>query len=136
MVGNLIHFDDPKFWDIINERHSINGGAYKIIAVRKGQPVPINRFLGTDTQGVLYIGKATSYLVRVLTLKKSISPKYKGSNHICGKRYKSNPNIALQFPYDILYIELLFSAEPTKFEKILLADYVRIFGEVPPLNAI
>lgn len=136
MLDNLIHFDDPKFWNTINEKHSIKGGAYKIIAVRSGQRIPINRFLGTDNEGVLYIGKTTSYLDRVLDLKKSISPNYKGTKHICGRRYKSNPNIALKFPYKILYIDLLFSDEPEKYEKVLLTDYIKIYGEVPPLNAI
>lgn len=28
MLDNIIYFDDPKFWDIINEKYSTKGGAY------------------------------------------------------------------------------------------------------------
>ena len=136
MPDNLIYFDNPSFWEIINERCDKKGGAYKIVAVRNGQRIPINRFLDTDNDGVLYIGKATNYLDRVINLKKSISPNYKGTSHICGRRYKKYPNIALKFPYELLYIDLILSEEPEKLEKELIADYVQKYGEVPPLNAI
>ncbi len=136
MVDKLLYFEDPDFWTIIKETHFDKGGLYKIVAVRDGVRVPINRFLGTDEEGVLYIGKATSYLDRVINLKKSISPNYKGTSHICGRRYKSNPNIALKFPYDLLHIELIFSEDPEKLEKLFLNAYFKKYGEVPPLNAV
>jgi hypothetical protein len=132
----LIHLADSGFWNTINDQHQITGGIYKIIAIQNGQRIPVNRFLGTDNSGILYIGKATSFVDRVINLKKSISPDHKGSSHICGRRYKSNPNIAKKFPYDILYIELIPGDNPQELERNLLAEYVTTFGEVPPLNAI
>ena len=136
MTQDLLLFSDPDFWKLINEQHSVKGGVYKIIAVRDGQRIPINRFLGTDNKGVLYIGKATSFIDRVIDLKKSISPDYNGTAHICGRRYKSNPNIAKFFPYDILHIELIQADNPEELEKKLLREYASVYGEVPPLNAI
>lgn len=135
-MDNLLHFADPDFWNNINERHQTKGGVYKIIAVRNGQRQPVGRFLGTDTNGVLYIGKATSFIDRVIDLKKSISPDYNSSAHICGKRYKSNPNIAIKFPYDILFVDLIPSDTPEELERRLITEYAMTFGEVPPLNAI
>jgi hypothetical protein len=135
-MQKLLHFEDDKFWELINQKYSTKGGVYKIIAVRDKKRIPINRFLGTDNNGILYIGKATSFLNRVINLKKSISPKLNGSAHICGRRYKSIPNIEKQFPYDILYVDLIQTDEPEVLERKLLNDYVSIFGEVPPLNAI
>ncbi|WP_295129102.1 hypothetical protein [uncultured Chitinophaga sp.] len=136
MTENLISFNDGDFYDLISARYVQKGGVYKIIAVRDGRRVPINRFLGTDNEGILYIGKATSFIDRVVNLKKSISPNYNGTGHICGRRYKSNPSIAKLFPYDILYTELIETDTPEKVEKRLLREYLTIYGEVPPLNAI
>ena len=136
MTENLLLFTDNDFWKLINERHSVKGGVYKIIAVRDGKRVPINRFLGADNDGILYIGKATSFIDRVIDLKKSISPDYNGTAHICGRRYKSNPKIAKFFPYDILHIELIETDNPEELERKLLREYSSVYGEVPPLNAI
>lgn len=134
--AELFLFSDKNLSNVISERHAGKGGVYKIIAVRDGRTIPVNRFLGTDTEGVLYIGKATSFIKRVIDLKKSIAPDYKGTAHICGRRYKSNPNIAKFFPYEILHVQFIESQDPPKLERQLLSEYANTFGEVPPLNAI
>ena len=136
MTQELLLFKDNDFGKLVNDRHTTKGGVYKIIAVREGKRIPINRFLGTDDNGVLYIGKATSFIERVIDLKKSISPDYNGTAHICGRRYKANPNIGKLFPYDILHIELIESDKPEELERKYLTEYANIYGEVPPLNAI
>jgi len=133
---NLLQIADEDLWNKINLLHQTKGGVYKIIAVQNGQRVSVNRFLGIDNLGILYIGKATSFLDRVINLKKSISPDYSGESHICGRRYKSNPNIALKFPFDCMYLELIESEKPEELERDNLFEYLRKFGEVPPLNAI
>ncbi len=136
MIQILLLLSDKNFGQLINERYVAKGGVYKIIAVRDGQRVPVNRFLGTDNEGILYIGKATSFIDRVIDLKKSIAPDYRGAGHICGRRYKANPNIAKFFPYEILHIELIVTDKPEELERQLLNDYSHLYGEVPPLNAI
>ena len=138
MTTNLLQIADKKFQNNIHDLHKDNGGIYKIIAVRNGQRVPINRFLGTDNEGVLYIGKATSYVKRVIDLKKSIAPvsEYKGKAHICGRRYKKTTKIAEQFPYDQLFVDLIPMDKPEEKEKELIRTYFETYGEVPPLNAI
>jgi hypothetical protein len=136
MIKDLLKINSQDFWEHINNQHQQNGGVYKIIAVRNGERVPVNRFLGTDVNGVLYIGKATSFIDRVIELKKSIAPDYNGTGHICGRRYKANPNIVKLFPYDILHIELFQTDKPEELERNFLTEYANIFGEVPPLNAI
>jgi hypothetical protein len=135
-IEELLLFADAAFWNSINERHEQRGGVYKIIAVSGGKRVPVNRFLGTDNEGVLYIGKATSFLDRVLDLKKSLSPSYNSNAHICGRRYKSLPNIAKHFPFETLHVDLIPSDTPEVLEAQLLDSYRNIYGEVPPLNAI
>ena len=133
---DLLHIKDDKFWDKINSKHGDKGGVYKLIAVRNEQRVKVDRFLDQDENGILYIGKGISFIDRVISLKKSISPDYNGTGHICGRRYKGNPNIALKFPCDILFIELTQTDKPEELEKQLLKDYELKFGEVPPLNAV
>lgn len=136
MTVDLLHIADNEFWNNIHKRHQDKGGVYKIIAVSNGERIPINRFLGIDNEGVLYIGKATSYIDRVIKLKTSISPAFKGKGHICGRRYKSNENIAEQFPFGKLYIELTQTDNPTELEDKYLKEYFNKFGEAPPLNAV
>jgi len=134
-MEGLIHFDDPNFWLFIKNAHKEAGGIYKVIAICDQKRVPINRFLGIDPDGVLYIGMGLSYR-RIAALKKSISPDYKGKQHICGRRYKSNPNIAKVFPYETLFIEAVYSHNPKELEQTIIETYRSKYGEVPPLNAI
>ena len=133
---DLIQIKAESFWNRIHERHGEQGGVYKVIAFQDGQRVTIHRFLGQDADGVLYIGKANSFVKRVIELKKSISPDYDGDSHGCGKKYKSNPRIAAKFPFEILYMELIENNKPGELEKEYLKDYEKTFGEVPPLNQV
>ena len=135
MTDNLFLISDKDFWTHINTKHLTKGGVYKVIATKDGRRLPVDRFLGTDNDGVLYIGCATSFLDRVIDLKKSIDPTYIATSHDCGKRYKTNPNIAKKFPYDSLYIDLFPSDNPKQKETELLTEYRNTYGEAPPLNA-
>ncbi len=136
MSQDLILFSSKDFWTLIHQRHGEKGGVYKVVAMREGVPVPINRFLNIDKNGVLYIGKANSFIARVADLKKSISPDYVGTAHDCGIRYKNAeiPKIAEMYPYSILHIELIQDENPGFLEKKLLLAYKMEFGEAPPLN--
>jgi hypothetical protein len=81
-MTKLFALGDKELWKLINYQHGMAGGVYRIIAARDGTRIPVNRFLGVDNDGVLYIGKATCFLDRVSDLKKSISPDYDGTAHI------------------------------------------------------
>lgn len=135
MTDNLFQIQDKNFWNNIDERHKETGGVYKLIAFKDGQRMPVNRFLNRDEDGVLYIGKATSFVDRVTVLKKSIAPDYKGKGHDCGIRYKKYKEIAIMVPYDNLYIELVPSDSPKERERVLLEEYLEKYGELPPFNA-
>jgi hypothetical protein len=130
------HISSPTFWDDINRDFKNGGGIYKLFSKREGKIQPIHRFLGQDHNGTLYIGKAISYLDRVIGLKKTLDPTYKSSPHICGRRYNKNERIRAAFPYESLFIQLTGSDKPEDLEKELLLEYFSVFGEVPPLNAI
>jgi hypothetical protein len=126
---------DDELWYKIHKCHEFRGGVYRLYSVNEnGNPIAIPRLLGTDRKGILYIGRATHFLHRVIALKKCIDPNKTSSNHICGRRYKSHLGISKGFPYESLMVELLESEEPWIVEEAELLSYFEEFGEPPPLN--
>lgn len=125
-------------WNQINNTFKKKGGVYKVFAMSNASRVSINRFLKQDINGVLYIGKANSFLKRVIDLKKTLSPDYKSEAHIMGRRYHldNRKKLRLLFPLELLWIELIESDNPINLEKEEIQKYVEEFGETPPLNAL
>lgn len=125
------------FRNKIHESYGRNGGIYKLHChsdQKFDEIIPINRTLNVDKYGVLYLGKAKSFINRVITLKKSLL--YKSGGHICGRRYwrDINENLRRQFPYDRLCVSFIESSNPEKLEKDELFNYCYKYGEPPPLN--
>lgn len=135
MVNHIFQISNDNLWNLINDHFGNGGGVYKIIAMNENKPTAINRFIGIDTTGVLYIGKADSFLDRVITLKKSLLPDYTDTSHKVGNIYKKHPIIAAHFPLENLYVELQADDNPKNLESILIDEYFKKYGEVPPLNA-
>lgn len=133
---NLIPLSSGDCWNRINAAHGTKGGVYKVISVKYGKRVPINRLLGADTAGVLYIGKADSFLKRVIDLRKALSPVHKSSAHGFGYRYKHTNSLNTAFPFENLFVELIETQDPRDLEYKWLKKYLDTFGEVPPLNAV
>lgn len=125
-------------WNSVSETFQKRGGVYKVFAMREAERVPTNRLLKQDINGVLYIGKANSFLKRVIDLKKTLSPDYKSEAHIMGRRYhlEYRQKLRLQFPLESLWVELIESDNPISLEKAEIKKYVEEFGETPPLNAL
>lgn len=130
----VISLADPNLWDKINQQFSNKGGIYKIIAIRNNVPITINRLLGADSDGVLYIGKATSFLERVIDLKKSTDPDYISSSHEFGSRYKQHSVMKSLFPFEHISVSLELCDCPAEIESAELKKYYEKFGELPPLN--
>lgn len=124
---------DPAFWQQINSAYHNGGGIYKLILKDKTDfPVRIGRLLKKDENGVLYIGKATSFLDRVIELKKSLSPDHFSSNHECGVRFKSF--LKNHFEFENLWVELIQTNDIDQLEIEELLKYETEFGELPPMN--
>jgi len=126
---------DPDFYPNVPTM----GGVYRLhcFANDEGSDVmPVPRVLGVDHEGILYIGKATAFTDRVINLKKAISPEFRGTSHICGRRYK-NPHyqsFGERFPASRLCVSFEPTSTPEKSEREALIAYVMRFGELPPLN--
>jgi len=71
---------DSDLWHQINKDFNTKGGVYRLIYQENNYPKPIGRFLGINTGGILYIGKANSFLDRVINLKKTIAPDFFSSS--------------------------------------------------------
>ncbi|WP_282055672.1 hypothetical protein [Maribacter luteus] len=128
---------DKDFWYQIERDFPTGGGTYELFCKDENQDIiPVNRLLGKDTNGVLYIGKAKNFLDRVITLKKSISPDYISENHECGTRYKLSDGIKKSFPYEGLHVKLTYSQHERELELVKFNEYLGKFGEYPPLNRI
>ncbi|RKN83354.1 hypothetical protein [Ulvibacterium marinum] len=126
---------DKDFWYKIKNDFPIGGGVYELYCMNKyGKTIPVNRMLGTDDEGLLYIGKAGSFLDRVIELKKSISPDYNSRGHECGARYKASKGIQEIYPYENLFVYLTSSENERILEIEKLNGYLEKFGEFPPLN--
>lgn len=125
------------FWYEVNDAFGSGGGIYILsCADQKGQTIAVGRLLGEDTNGVLYIGKANSFIDRVIELKKSLSPEHVSRGHECGARHKSHEGISQCFPYNQLQLDLVAADDPRVAEQEALASYMAKFGELPPLNRV
>ncbi len=123
------------FWQKIEKEFGSGGGIYILSCLDKDEAIiPISRFLGEDTEGILYIGMASCFLDRAIDLKKSLSPAHSSRAHECGVRHKSHEAISLHFPYHQLVLKLVGFANPRMAEIEALQAYVKKYGELPPLN--
>lgn len=136
MTEHTFQIANERFWYQIDETISKKGGVYILFSKTEDKIVTIDRLLGNDEKGVLYIGMAKNYLDRVIELKKSLSPDHNSFGHECGYRWKQHKGIYTKFPYNTLFIKLIETDDPRKLESELLKRYEKTFGELPPLNRV
>lgn len=124
-------------WYEIDEVFGNQGGIYLLTCIDdNNQPIPIHRVLGMDDKGVLYIGKADSFKNRVIELKKSVSPDYKTASHECGVRLSEHSRLSEKFPFLNLVVTLIGAPNSRNLESEYLGNYLKEFGELPPLNRV
>lgn len=140
MTLNFSAWSSLQALDDVDESPLDGPGVYQLRAVDgKGTPIEIGRWLGVDSGGLLYIGSTgDSICRRVGRLRDGIDQHSKG--HTAGKKRFI---LARWVP---AYSEQLADAhreyrwastdpaEAQSVESDLLMEYVRAFGETPPLN--
>ena len=115
-------------WQKLETDHGNKGGVYKLHCLEEGDEsrfMPINRILGVDQEGVLYIGKASVIRNRIGDLMKSLSPDHKSFNHPAGMRYTSNQKLQKFFPFDRLCVTILPSENPDGEEINEMREYFK-----------
>lgn len=110
-------------------------GIYKIYSLDENDnPRHLQRLLGIDEEGVLYIGKSENLNDRVRMLWRVLQPNYRATAHTFGVNYKSLQVIQDAFPLDTLAIDFEENNMAKIYEKSLIENYRQLYGEVPPLN--
>jgi hypothetical protein len=77
-------------------------GCYRVVLIRDGQPIPIHRLLGTDNEGILYIGMSTDLARRIADIIDSfLTP---SDRHGSGAKYHRF-RLSRQFPIDLIHVQ-------------------------------
>lgn len=123
----------------INDCIDEKPGIYKIIACDEySKRLNINRFLGSDIEGIIYIGKSNNLRKRLKKIRSGILNTDKlNTGHIATRRIKNYSNIQYFFRNHQIFVEVEYCTnddEAKTIEKKYLEDYTNIFGERPPLN--
>jgi hypothetical protein len=126
-----VRLQPEKFWQDI----PAEPGIYKICVLNdNGTAVPLNRLIGTDPRGILYIGEGQNLRERLRMLWRVITPGYNATAHTCGINYKEVAAIQRIFPLSMLAVDYQVASNHRILEKQMIEDYRQQFGEVPPLN--
>ena len=127
-------------------------GIYAVFWARNGEFVPIPRILGTDERGILYIGttrggkkrgrskeKGRGLRERLrdlwISVQSAYDPGKRSFPHTFGK---SLVYTGLYKVINVKELEIYFKelnkGEADYYEKLMLSEYTRKYGELPPLN--
>jgi hypothetical protein len=126
-----ISLAEINFWKQIPESR----GVYFIYSCNNLIPIRLNRVLGTDEEGVLYIGKSENLRERLRMLWRVLNPKLEATAHTFGTKYNSNQKLREAFPMKSLFVSYRITSEPKTLESELLDKYFLKYGEVPPFNS-
>lgn len=133
---------DPKdFYEFLkNWPSSPDKGIYQLYWLENKGPKTINRLYGQDKEGILYIGMTEGKLLkRVSDLQQAlksnsdkalVSPTSSGHTQMGMKYYRIRKKVLIQD----LSIKIFPHEDPKSEESIRLDNYVKAFGELPPLN--
>ena len=127
----IISLAENNFWKQIPE----SGGVYFIYSLNNNIPIKLDRVLGADEEGVLYIGKSENLRERLRMLWRVLNPKLKATAHTFGTKYNNNKKLREAFPLNSLYVSFRITTNPKTLESELLDKYFSNYGEVPPFNS-
>jgi hypothetical protein len=126
-------------WIKLEQAANYNDPAvYKIRLCRSGAPVSISRFLGSDDDGLLCIGKTSNLEQR---RKDFINGITNGNGHSEGNLIyilERITSLSVNHPnreYEYSYIKAKRNGEKDTLEEKHIKAYVKQFGEAPPLNS-
>jgi hypothetical protein len=112
-------------------------GIYRIFLFdSKGKPSTINRFIGSDPSGLIYIGAAekTTIKYRLNAFLRSMDETRLQNNHSGGRKVKERHVVASLIKKRVLFFSYLECSNAKEIEKTELSEYLNSYGELPPLN--
>jgi hypothetical protein len=104
-----------------------------------GIPICINRFLDSDANGILWIGKASDMEGRRRILARGHLGKGAHSEARLLHILETVSALPMKHPrrkYEYSYIEVKNSDQASKIEEEQIKAYIKQFGEAPPLNSV
>jgi hypothetical protein len=126
-------------WRGVNQIAEHAGPAVYNIRMALGKkPIPIQRFLGSDRQGILAIGKTINMEKR---RKQFISGLSKGRGHSEGnlvfllEKYSRLKRAYRGYSLEYRFITADDKGSAEDLERDLIKKYVKQYGEAPPLNS-
>lgn len=138
-----IKLNDPDFKEKIEKSFLDDPGTYVLHWFEDNKPRKICRLLGTDHEGILYIGRTDKPLwdrvgesLRLSILANSdpslVRPFLKGHQALSQKFYRVRKHINV----NDLFVDITNEVKetPEKDESYFLEVYASKFGELPPFN--
>jgi len=136
-----VHQDPIEFHALLKDSPlSSQKGVYYLYWFRNGKPRALQRLCGIDKEGVLYIGMTDGPLLkRVCNLQQALisnadfsleSPCKSRHTQMGMKYYRIRKKVLIED----LHIQFFSVSQPKLEESIRLDNYVKAFGELPPLN--
>lgn len=126
-------------WSNLKSPSNWSGPAiYRIGLCNSDKIVPIQRFIGSDTKGLLCIGKTNNFERRrrnfVRGIRNGTGHSEANLLHILEKL----PSFRTHYPnreYEYSYFKVNLHRNLDNLEEKFIKAYVRQFSEVPPLNS-
>jgi hypothetical protein len=111
-------------------------GVYKIHIYDKSKPLTISRLLCNDKQGVLYIGQSEGKEGVAKRLKGFLTNinNSKSNSHTAGFKIANRTKLKTFLKNKQLFFTCYQDSNPTTAERNELNNYIKKFGETPPLN--
>lgn len=125
--------------DINTSSNHYSHAVYEIRLLNaKGKRISINRFLGVDKEAILAIGMTTNMERR---RKQFISGLVNCQGHSEGnllyllEKYSKFNSKYKKLKYQYRFFKINSKANTKRQERRLIKDYVKQYGEVPPVNS-
>jgi hypothetical protein len=129
---DYIKLSNNFFWQTIPSKP----GVYHIYSLDpKNKPKKLQRLIGKDEEGILYIGKSENLRERLRMLWRVLNPDLNATAHTFGEKYNTYQVLKSNFPLNTLAIKFRCSNNAKELEIKLIDEYINIFGEVPPFNS-
>lgn len=119
---------------VINLKSKIPSGIYVVVSKKlNGSHASIERAVGEDSQGILYIGSSITLAKRIRKFQNVVNNNLK-RGHAGAVTYLSRPALVSKFSNQSLWIYFKPASKYLDLEDQLLQAYESKHGEFPPLN--
>ena len=122
--------NNKSFWKSIPSKP----GVYQVYSLDKiDEPKKLQRLLGIDEEGRLYIGKSIDLRERLRMLWRVLQPDLGATAHTFGIKYEKYEALRINFPLETLAISYICDDKAKDLESNLQANLVQLLLHVPKI---